>query len=126
MHETTTPIVDSEAITNVFLVYVNRGIAWKTSVKFDQRNGFGHRFAPRTCWSVISAVSTMKTTGSRKIMATAIITAWLPTDRRKRRRRSCGGIGRGTTETALRGRAGGARVVAIGSLPGSAPIASRS
>jgi hypothetical protein len=34
MHETTTPIVDSVAITNVFLVYVNSGILWKTSVKF--------------------------------------------------------------------------------------------
>ena len=49
MHETTTPIVDSEAITNVFRVYANSGILWKTSVKFDQRNGFGHRFALRTC-----------------------------------------------------------------------------
>src|SRR4249919_298035 len=126
MHETTTPIVDNVATTKVFLVYVNSGIAWKTSVKFDQRKGFGHRFAPRTCWSVISAVRTMKTTGSRKIIATAIITAWLPTVRRNRRRRTSGGIGRGTTVSAVRGSAGGARVAAIGTLPGSAPSDGRS
>ena len=54
-------------------------------------------------------------------MATAIITAWLPTVMRNRRRRTSGGIGRGTTASAVRGSTGGARVVAIGSPPDSAP-----
>ena len=75
-------------------------------MKFDQRKGFGHRFAPRTLLVRHQRRQHDEDDGSRKIAATAIITAWFATDRRNRRRRSCGGRAR-ATEAAVRGRAGG-------------------
>ena len=50
----------------------------KTSAKFPQTNGLGMNDGVTACWSVMSAVMTMKKNGARKIVATAMSPACCP------------------------------------------------
>ena len=104
MQDTITPIVARAAIRNVFHVYRRSGISRNTSEKFDQRNGRGHSAGVSACRSVMSAVRTIRTTGSKKTAETAINTVWFATPIRKRRRRTSGASGRRTICAASRGR----------------------
>ncbi len=114
MHETTTPTVERPAYRNVFQVYRAKLMLLNTSWKFESCTGLGIRRAVSACWSVITAVRSMKSTGSAKARATAISMAWFAIDIRSRRRRTCGGRRRVAAAEATTG------------LPGSAPSASTS
>ncbi len=114
MHEITTPTVERPAYRNVFHVYRARLMSLNTCRKFESCTGSGMRRAVSACWSVITAVRSMKSTGRAKASEAAISTAWFAIDINSRRRRTCGGRRRVAATVATTG------------LPGSAPTASTS